>query len=64
MATIPRPARLIAPLVAPGAVGAVRAVGAVGAVGACRIAPLPRYAYAALLCVTVLTPFLVPPVVF
>ena len=52
MATIPRPARLIAPLVAP------------GAVGACRIAPLPRYAYAALLCVTVLTPFLVPPVVF
>lgn len=58
MATIPRPARLIAPLVAPGAVGAV------GAVGACPIAPLPRYAYAALLCVTVLTPFLVPPVVF
>jgi hypothetical protein len=45
-------ARLIAPIVA------------LGVVVACRIAPLPRYAYAALLCVTVLTPFLVPPVLF
>lgn len=43
-------ARLVAP------------IAALGVVVACQIAPLPRYAYAALLCVTVLTPFLVPPV--